>query len=125
MGFAAEREILVNNINRILGPANIANAAAQARQLSARADFLTISRVLGILPEMSEGGFRRYRRNLPFPRLVQQVLTSAHRAALMADPPIPLHIAINDVAPPSVQVTATPELISVVLNRPDPQPRPR
>ncbi len=125
MCFADARIDLVNNLNRAFSAANIANTVTRLRNLSRRADFLTIARELGIIRQMDEATFRRYRRNLTFPRPIQQVLTIAHHAALFREPPTPMHFEINDATPPSVEISVTDQLISITLNRPDPPPRAR
>jgi hypothetical protein len=117
-----ERITLTNNINSAFSSANISDSATRFQRLSPRADFLAISRELGILGDMDEPAFRRYRRNLPFPRLIQQILTITHRAALSHTPPIPMNIEINVATPPSIEITVTDQLISIRLNRPDPPP---
>jgi hypothetical protein len=125
MDDVVRRPRLVENINSAFSPENIAISAGRLRTLSRRADFLTISRALGILGDMDEATFRRYRRNMPLPRPIQQLLTTIHQAALYADPPIPMRFEINDATPPSIEVTVTDQLIMVKLNRPDPRPAQR
>jgi hypothetical protein len=125
MDGGAARTTLVDNINTAFSPANIAESVARLERLSPRADFLSISRELGILGDMDEPTFRRYRRNLTIPRLIQQILTVTHRAALSRKPPVPMHIEINDVTPPSIEITVTDQLISIRLNRPHPHSRVR
>lgn len=122
MAAAIHRPALVNNINSAFSPANIAASVARLPGPSSRADFLEISRRVGVLGTMNEAEFRRYRRkmNTVIPPQIQQILTVVHRAALYATPPIPMHIQINPAGPPSIHVTHTDQLISIVLNRPDP-----
>lgn len=110
---------LVENINQAFHPSNVAASARRVEHLS-RADFLTLSRELGILGEMSDRTFRRYRRNLTIPPLIQRILTLVHRAALFRNPPSPMRIEINDATPPSIEITVTEQLISIRLNRPHP-----
>jgi hypothetical protein len=119
MDGAATVTRLVENINNAFSARNVANSASRVQHLS-RADFLTISRELGILGEMSAQTFRRYRRNMTIPPAIQRILTSVHRSALFRDPPIPMRIEINDATPPSIEITATDQLISIRLNRPHP-----
>jgi hypothetical protein len=124
MDDAVGRPTLVENVNSAFSAQNIAISAARLAGLSPRADFLAISRRVGVLRSMSDAQFARYRRRINeiLPPPIRRILTIAHRIALYADPPIPLHIEINPVTPPSIQVTYTDRLISIVLNRPDPPP---
>jgi hypothetical protein len=62
MDGGAARTTLVDNINTAFSSANIAESVARLERLSPRADFLSISRELGILGDMDEPTFRRYRR---------------------------------------------------------------
>ncbi len=112
---------LVDSINNAFSPGNIEESVRRLEGLSPRADFLTISRTLGILGRMDDARFRRYRRNLTIPPLIQQVLTAVHRTSLFRQPPTPIRIEINDVTPPSIEVTVTDQLISIRLNRADPR----
>lgn len=124
MDDVVRRPRLVENINSAFSAENIAITVARLAGRSRRGDFLTISRILGLLGNMDDAMFRRYRRrvNSVIPLPIQQILTTVHRAALYTSPPIPMHMEINPRTPPSIQVTRTTELISVILNRPDPQP---
>jgi len=117
------RETLIDNINSAFSAENIGISVGRLRGLSRRADFLTISRSLGILHSMDDAAFRRYRRSLTIPRAIQQILTSVHRTALYADPPVPMRIQINDAPTPAIEVTVTDQLISIRLDRPAPQQR--
>jgi hypothetical protein len=119
------RTTLIENINSAFSAENIRISVGRLRGLSRRADFLTISRTLGILHPMDDATFRRYRRNLTIPRAIQQILTSIHHAALYADPPMPMRIQINDAPTPAIEVTVTDQLISIRLDRPAPQHRER
>jgi len=111
---------LVDNINRAFSQQNIAQSVARLAGISRRADFLTISRALDILPPMDNQVFRRYRQNITIPRVIQQILTNIHHYALFRQPPTPMRIEINDVTPPSIEVTHTENMISIILNRPHP-----
>jgi hypothetical protein len=112
---------LVDKINNAFSPENVAGSAARLRGLSRQADFLRISRELGILPDMNVSTFRRYRENMTIPPVIRQVLTTIHRAVLFGDSPVPMRMEINDATPPSIEVTVTDQLISVKLNRPAPR----
>jgi len=114
---------LVDNINRAFSPENIARSVARLEGISRRADFLTISRALDILPPMDERTFRRYRRNMTIPPVIQQILTLVHHMALFRDPLTPMQIEINDVIPPSINVRVSDDLIYIILNRPHPHRR--
>jgi hypothetical protein len=125
MDGAASRPRIVENFNSAYSPQNIAITVAKLVGLPPRADFLEISRRADVLLErMTDAQFRRYRRNINsrIPRPLQRMLTTAHRAALFATPPIPMHIEINDQTPTSVQVTYSDQLISIILNRADTPP---
>ncbi|MGC1887906.1 MAG: hypothetical protein WA709_17720 [Stellaceae bacterium] len=125
MSGGSARITLVNDLNRVYSPENIVETVARLQNVSRRADFLAINRELGVLGVMDEAAFRRYRRDLPIPRLIQQILTITHHAALFRQPPTPMHFEINVATDPSIDITGTGQLISITLNRPDPQPRAR
>src|SRR5215469_916725 len=101
MDGAAARPTLVENINSAFSRENVEISVARLQQISKsrREDFLSISRKLGILGDMDDRRFRRYRKNITLPRLIQQILTTTHHTALFANPPIPMHIEINDATP--------------------------
>lgn len=112
-------DLIANRVNNAFSAQNVANSAARVSNLR-NADFLTLSRELGILPELDAAGFRQYRRRITIPRVIQRILTLVHREALFRDTPIPINIRINDTETSSIQVTVTEQLISVTLNRPAP-----
>lgn len=121
---AAARQTIVENFNSAYNRENVQITVGKlkAKGMSSRDDFLQINRKADVLVEaMTAPQFRRYRAriNARIPRPIQQMLTIVHRAALTAMPPIPMHIEINPTAPPSIQVTQTPQLISIKLHRPD------
>jgi hypothetical protein len=113
-----DRRTLVRNINRAFGPKQIANTARQLRRLPPDADFLHISKDLGFLETLDRGNFERYRRNLPFPQLIQEILTLTYRTALFGKPRIPMRIQIEAGRRYAVEVAVSTRLISVVLTRP-------
>ena len=122
--WAVNRPTLVTNINNTFGRANV--QASVAGLPTGRGDFLTICRKAGVLGQMNNAQFQRYRARTDtvLPPLIQRILTGSFRAALSASPPIPLHIEINRTTTTSVEVVHTDQLISIVLNRPDPAPFP-
>jgi hypothetical protein len=125
MDDVVRRPTLVENINSAFSPQNVAISATRLRSVSRRSDFLAMSRVLGILGDMDDRTFRRYRRSMPIPREIQQILTAVHRLALFADPPKPMQIQINNTPHTAIEVRVTDQLISIRLDRPDPAPRQR
>jgi hypothetical protein len=125
MDGAASRPRIVENFNSAYSRQNIAITLAKLVGLSPQADFLEINRRADVLLErMTDAQFRGYRRtiNNRIPRPLQRMLTIAHRAALFATPPIPMRIEMNDQTPPSLQVTYSDQLISIILNRADTPP---
>lgn len=123
MGAAAARTRLTSDINRAFSARNIANSAQQIRSQKPRGDFLDICDTLGFMQHLHRGNLPRYRRTLTLPMVVRRTLTAAFREALFHRPsPIPLKIAINHADEHSIHVTHSDKQISVVLNRPDPQP---
>ena len=125
MDGATTRTTLIENIKSAFSAENIGISVERLRGLSRRADFLTISRTLGILHSMDDATFRQYRRDLTIPRAIQRILTSVHQAALYANPPVPMRIQINDAPTPAIEVTVIDQLISIRLDRPAPRRRER
>jgi hypothetical protein len=122
MDGAESRPTIVENFNSAYSRENLEITLAKLVGLPPRADFLEINRRADVLLERRTGAqFRRYRasinRRIPAP--LQRMLTIAHRAALFASPPIPMHVEINPRTPPSLEVTFTDQLISIILNRAD------
>jgi hypothetical protein len=101
-----------------LRPNQIANTARHLRRLLPDADFLQISKDLGFLDTLDRGNFARYRRNLPFPFLIQEILTLTYRTALFGRPRTPMRIQIKSGRRYAVEVAVSTRLISVVLIRP-------
>lgn len=92
------------------------------KTLPPSADFLDISKALGVLDHLRISDFERYRKSLTIPTLIQHILTMTYRFALLDAPqPIPMRIGIVVGRSHSVEVERTDASISVVLTRPDPR----
>jgi hypothetical protein len=115
---ARGRRTLVRNLNTAFSANRIAATARQLANLPPQADFLDITKALGFLDAFDRGNFAQYRRSLPFPYLIQAILTLIYRTALFSRPRTPMKIQIQDGRKYSVEVSIADRLISVVLTRP-------
>lgn len=118
---SGDRAKLIGRVRTAFGRRKIAETARRLESLKSTADFLDIFDALEFLDYVPDRNMRLYRQRMKIPRLNQQILTTAFRAALFGDgKPTPLVYTIVPGRQEKVEVITTDKLITVKLTRVDP-----